>query len=56
MDASPDLSHLPSFVPDEPLDAGRIDLVDSDGSDPVLQVGLWDPTGIAALTTGNFDR
>jgi hypothetical protein len=55
MATSPDFSHLPSFVPDEPLDAGRTESV-SDASDPVLQVGLWDPAGIAALTTGDFKR
>lgn len=56
MDTSPDLSHLPSFVPDEPLDAGRTDPADSDASDPVLQVGLWDPAGIVALTAGRVLR
>lgn len=55
MPAHPDFSHLPSFSPDEPLDAGRTDPV-SDESDPVLQVGLWDPAGIAALTGGRFER
>jgi hypothetical protein len=55
MDANPDFSPLPSFVHDEPLDAGRTEPV-SDASDPVLQVGLWDPAGIAALTTGDLLR
>lgn len=55
MNANPDLDRMPVFVPDEPLDADRTDAV-SDASDPVLQVGLWDPAGIAALTTGDYLR
>ena len=55
MDANPDLSRMPSFVPDEPLDADRTDAV-TDASDPVLQVGLWDPAGVAAMASVQLPR
>lgn len=55
MAAKPDFSHLPGSALDA-LDDGPIESFDSDPSDAVFQVGLWDPAGIAALTTGNFER
>lgn len=54
MDAN-DLAGMPTFVPDEPLDADRTEAV-TDGSDPVLQVGLWDPAGIAAMASVQIPR
>jgi hypothetical protein len=55
MATKPDFSHLPS-VSLEALHGPPVESFDGDPSDAVFQVGLWDPAGIAALTTGEFER